>query len=185
MTDNTKDVKEKIKQTLIRQKQIKLPEPRPRRQKKIKMTKKTREAFLELLRQTCNVAGSARALGIAPNTIYTYRRSHPEFADEMDRVRDEAIANLEGEAYRRAFYGTEKPVFYKGKQCGTITEYSDSLMVTLLKGNLPEKYANNHNIELTGKDGGPIQVSQAKEKLLGLLNIEEGEILEGEFTEED
>lgn len=37
--------------------------------------------------------------------------------------------------------------------------YSDALLNTLLKGNLPKKYRENASVELTGADGGPVQVA--------------------------
>ena len=45
---------------------------------------------------------------------------------------------LEAEAYRRALEGREKPVgWYKGKPGGYVREYSDVLLMSLLKGASP------------------------------------------------
>ena len=41
---------------------------------------------------------------------------------------------LEAEARRRAVEGVRKPVFYQGVICGWVGEYSDTLLIFLLKG---------------------------------------------------
>ena len=50
---------------------------------------------------------------------------------------------MELEARRRAVKGTDKPVFQRGEQVGTIREYSDTLLMFLLKANKPEKFRDN------------------------------------------
>ncbi len=48
---------------------------------------------------------------------------------------------LEGEAIRRAFEGALQPTgWYRGQPGGYVREYSDELLILLLKGALPEKY---------------------------------------------
>jgi len=39
-----------------------------------------------------------------------------------------------------AIEGVDKVVFYKGQLCGTVKEYSDTLLAMLAKGFLAEKY---------------------------------------------
>lgn len=68
----------------------------------------------------------------------------------------QAARTLEDEAVRRAHEGLRKPVRYKGKIVGYETEYSDSLMLALLKANNPEKF--REHVEHSGRDGGPIDV---------------------------
>jgi hypothetical protein len=52
-----------------------------------------------------------------------------------------AAEALEAEAIRRGFEGVEEPVgWYKGQPGGYITRYSDTLLIFLLKGALPNKY---------------------------------------------
>ena len=46
---------------------------------------------------------------------------------------EDAIQQLELEARRRAFEGFDKPVFHAGEQCGLIRQYSDVLLMFLLK----------------------------------------------------
>jgi hypothetical protein len=44
---------------------------------------------------------------------------------------------LEEEAVRRAYHGTERPIFQKGVQVGSVKEFSDSLLMFLLKSRDP------------------------------------------------
>ena len=50
---------------------------------------------------------------------------------------------------RRASEGTLKPVFYQGKMCGEIREYSDTLLIFLLKARRPETYRERSDINST------------------------------------
>ena len=61
---------------------------------------------------------------------------------------------LEEEAIRRACRGVNEPVFYRGKVCGAIQKYSDTLLIVLLKALAPAKYREVH--ELQGEGGGPV-----------------------------
>ena len=66
-----------------------------------------------------------------------------EYREAFVLAQEEAADRLEDEAFRRAVEGVEKPVgWYKGKPGGVIREYSDVLLIFLLKGARPEKYAD-------------------------------------------
>ncbi len=60
----------------------------------------------------------------------------------------EACDILEGEAWRRAVQGVERPIHYQGAQVDTIREYSDTLLIFLLKGARPEKYRERFEMRL-------------------------------------
>jgi hypothetical protein len=60
---------------------------------------------------------------------------------------ERGTAALEDEAVRRAYHGVEEPVFYKGVQCGTVTKYSDKLLIMLLKARNPAKYREGSGAE--------------------------------------
>lgn len=118
--------------------------------------------FLTELRDTCNVTVACQRVGIATSTAYLHRREDPLFAERWGEALNEAVDLLEYEAQRRAFKGVDKPVFYLGEECGTITEYSDSLAKFLLESHRPHKYRANSRIELTGKDGNAIELSDTQ-----------------------
>lgn len=79
---------------------------------------------------------------------------------------------LEDEAVRRAHEGVLKPVFQQGKEVGHVREYSDALMVTMLKARRPEKFKDRVASEVSGKDGGPVRVALEAEQALGELMAE-------------
>src|SRR4051794_13562219 len=106
-----------------------------------------RPAFLAALGQTCNVVSACRAAQVSRRTAYYHREKYPRFRDAWDDAIDDAVDLMEAEARRRAVEGTERPVFYKGKQVGAIREYSDTLLIFLLKAHRPEKYRDNFDLK--------------------------------------
>jgi hypothetical protein len=65
-------------------------------------------------------------------------------------------AALENEAVRRAYHGVEKPVFYKGEVCGYTQDYSDTLLIFLLKARKPEVYREGSRAESAR---GPVSIN--------------------------
>lgn len=116
--------------------------------------------FLAHLARNPNVSGAARAAGVDRKTVYNFRDQDPDFAAAWDDAIEQSTDALVGECYRRAHEGTEKPVFYKGEACGTVTEYSDALAIVLLKAHRRPVYGDVSKVqsELSGPDGGPIRV---------------------------
>jgi hypothetical protein len=109
-----------------------------------------RPAFLEELGKRCNVAASCRAAKVDRKTVYVRRNTDDEFAEAWKEALEEGIEALELEARRRAEEGTLKPVFHKGEKCGEVQEYSDTLMIFLLKAARPDVYRERHLIEQEG-----------------------------------
>lgn len=132
---------------------------RPRMATKLTPEKKT--AFLAALAETGNVSRAAKAIDVARITVYEWRDEDEEFAASWERAKRVGMGLLEDEAFRRAFDGTKKPVFHQGTQCGTIREYSDTLTIFLLKAHDP-KYREKTGLELTGANGGPVQMSDSQ-----------------------
>jgi hypothetical protein len=126
-------------------------------------TAKKRREFLDALSKTGNVSHAARTAVISRRAVYEWRNEDESFKAEWDDAVEQATDLLEIEARRRAVEGTVKPVFYQGEKCGEIHEYSDVLLMFLIKGKRPE-YATERR-EHTGKDGGPqehnVRVTQA------------------------
>ncbi len=112
-----------------------------------------------MLAETANVRAAAVKTKIARGTWYDLRARDAEFKALWDQAVELGTEALEDEAVRRAHQGTEKPVFYQGKRCGSIQEYSDTLLIFLLKARRPEKYRDNSSVEISGKGGAPIEVA--------------------------
>ena len=110
-----------------------------------KLTAKKRDDFLTLLSEGHTVTHAARAIGVSRQCVYDHRADDEAFAAAMEEALIEGGEALEQEARRRAVEGVtqEKPIYSRdGKLIDTVvtTEYSDTLLIFLLKGRLPEKY---------------------------------------------
>ena len=127
------------------------------------------QAFLESLANSGNVTGSAAVAKISRQTLYKMRREDEEFRGLWDTAADLGIDALEDEATRRAAEGTEEPVYQGGKLVGTVRKYSDVLLIFMLKARRPERFKDRTATEHTGADGGPIEVTSARERLAGRI----------------
>ncbi len=100
--------------------------------------------FLRAYSETGNIYRACVDANVDRRTIYKWQEHDDQFALAMRQAEIEAIERLEEEARRRAYDGVvrEKGVYYQGARVGSaiVTEYSDSLLMFLLKGLKPEKY---------------------------------------------
>lgn len=107
-------------------------------------------AFLAAYAQVGNISEAAKLAKCHRSQHYVWL-SDAEYKSAFRSARREAIDRLEGEARRRAVDGVEEPVYQGGKQVGTVTRYSDTLLIFLLKGAKPRKYRDRHTVEHAGK----------------------------------
>ena len=107
------------------------------------------KAFLVAYALCGNVRAAARLARCARSQHYWWL-NQPAYAEAFAEAHAEACDALESEARRRAVKGVRKPVFYQGTICGSVCEYSDTLLIFLLKAALPEKYRDNVKTEHTG-----------------------------------
>jgi len=122
--------------------------------------------FLRCFEACASVTQSARWAKIVRRTHYDWLDQSQLYRDAFARAEKIAGRTLEDEAVRRAHEGLRKAVRYKGKIVGWESEYSDSLMLALLKGFLPDKYREKWSGELTGKDGKPLLAMDAIDKIV-------------------
>ena len=108
-------------------------------------------AFLDTLRDTCTIAKAVRAIGISRRQAYDLRSADPEFASGWENALDEGVDGLEFEAQRRAFEGTDDPVYQGGALVGHIRKYSDTLAMFLLKAHRPERFRERTEVKHTGE----------------------------------
>ena len=89
-------------------------------------------------------------VGISKQALYTRQwREDEQFQEALEIARAMAADTLEDEAWRRAVTGVQRPVgWYKGEVGGYLTEYSDALLIQLLKGHMPSRYTDR--VELKG-----------------------------------
>src|SRR5574341_2636416 len=97
-------------------------------------------AFLAAFGELATITHAARACHISVERHYKWLRGDPDYPSRFAEAGKVAADNLVREATRRAIEGVDKPVYQGGKMVGTIREYSDTLLIFLLKGALPDVY---------------------------------------------
>ena len=131
------------------------PRVRPTRRDKINAKKrKWQTRFLRHLREQGNITTAAALTGITRKTAYDARWTDPAFEREWEEAEDQAVELMEAEARRRAVHGTPRPVFHNGQQVGETIEYSDVLLIFLLKAHRPEKYRERHEVTVIDAQAG-------------------------------
>jgi hypothetical protein len=114
------------------------------------------KAFLAALRDGGNVYRACVCAGVARGAMYRLREADPVFASAWQEALEEAADRLEEEARRRAVEGLARKWFNSkgeplidpetGEQYFE-REYSDGLLMQLLKAARPRKYRDNVGIE--------------------------------------
>ncbi len=104
-----------------------------------KLTPEKKEKFFAELAEGQSVSAAAAAISISRNSMYAWRTKDEAFAKAWDEAIEAGTDTLEDEAVRRAKAG------------------SDTLLIFLLNGRRPEKF--KHRSELTGKNGGPVEIT--------------------------
>ncbi len=102
------------------------------------------------LAETGTRTRAAAIAGVHRSVLYTPQwKQDRAFQAALKAAEEVAADRLEAEAWRRAVEGVERPVgWYKGQPGGYVREYSDILLIFLLKGLRPEKY--RERMELKG-----------------------------------
>lgn len=98
--------------------------------------------FLEGLAEGMTIEDAAIGANSSRSQVYRWRKSDPEFATAWNDAYAIGASTLEAAAQRRAVDGTRRPVFHQGEVCGHITEYSDTLLIFLLKARDPERFCD-------------------------------------------
>jgi hypothetical protein len=114
-----------------------------------------RPLFIGALMEGASVNKAAKVAGIHFTTAFDRRKKDPEFARAWREAANVGTALLEEEAARRAYHGVIKPVFQKGVRVGYVREYSDVLLMFILKKRDPS-YRN---------DGGGVTVNNQQNNL--------------------
>ena len=129
--------------------------------------------FLKALSRGQAVRAAAASVGFDRRALYRLRSTDPLFAarwqEALSVSKDPPADPLELEAQRRAVEGTEKPVYRGGTLVGHTRDYSDSMLMFLLKAKYPEKYDRQKSERAesaAGKGGGPLDFAGARDALL-------------------
>ena len=108
---------------------------------------KRKAGFLSAFSECGNVTLACKMAGIGRKTHYRWLEADHRYAEAFREAEQAATDYLEAEAWRRAVEGVEKPAgWYKGKAGGSVREYSDTLLIFLLKGLRPDKYRERYQV---------------------------------------
>ena len=105
----------------------------------------------------------AEAIGVAASTIDYHCRYDPEFAEQLEESRQAWIdENLYLPALHRATHGVSKPIIggkFKNEVVCHVQEYSDTLMLAMLRAHKPEfKDKGDSKSGLGATGGGGVMV---------------------------
>src|SRR5262245_48960197 len=105
------------------------------------------ETFLRVYEDLGNIDRTCRETKIPESRHRYWLHNDYEYNQRFQLCRERAIRRMKEEAYRRAVSGVKKNVYQLGRHVGTITEYSDNLLMFLLKGACPEEFRENYKAE--------------------------------------
>ena len=108
-----------------------------------------RGVFIERLKATANVTVAAAGAGVTRQNVYQTRNRNKTFRRQWDEAIEDAVDLLAGEARRRAT-GVNRDVYYAGKIVGSEREYSDALLMFLLRAHRPQLYRDNVKMKHSG-----------------------------------
>lgn len=153
---------------------------------------RAQQLFLDSFRLNANITHSCRAAGIVRATFYRWQEHDETFSLRYKDAEHESNELVEGEIFRRAVRGVQRPLHFQGRlvtddqgQPVTVTDYSDTLLMFMAKKRMPQ-YRDRQQVamEVTGKDGGPIATQHEQTLSLDLraLSVEQLEALRQVLT---
>lgn len=121
-------------------------------------TLQNKKGFLKAYSERGTIGRACEDIGITRTTYYRWLEADPEFVAGCKLATAAFGEKLENEAFRRAHDGWDEPVFFRGEMQGHVHKYSDTLLIFLMKGNMPGKYHDKASVELTGREGKPLEI---------------------------
>ena len=105
-----------------------------------------KRAFLAAYAATCSITKAAEVAKVGRQCHYDWLASDQQYRAAFEQAKEQAAQTLEDEAIRRAYEGVERPVTIAGER-ELVREYSDTLLIFLLKGVRPEKYRERFDVK--------------------------------------
>lgn len=139
-------------------------------------------AYADQARKLCLLGATdsemADFFGVNEDTVHEWKKIHPEFSESITRGKLSADANVAERLYERAIgYSHEAvkifmPQGAPGPVYAPYTEHfpPDTQAASLwLRNRQPAKWRDKVVQEITGKDGGPVEVSNVRERIASRL----------------
>lgn len=113
---------------------------------------RAKHAFLSDFVRWANITSAVVAAGVTRGTYYTWLERDENFAAAVKLAGEAATERLEREAWRRATEGSPytRTSYWHGEPVGTDSkiEYSDQLLMLLLRARKPDTYRENVNVNV-------------------------------------
>lgn len=143
--------------------------------------------FLKAYTEELTIAGAIRVTGVDHTAHHYWMRSHGVYKRLFEDLREFVVEALEGEAFRRSYHGVTEAVFYQGEVCGSKTNYSDTLLMFLLRAANPDKYRERSTMDLNVKpidaDIAPALKQMSRETLRKIRELVEQDQLQNKLIE--
>jgi hypothetical protein len=155
------------------------PRKRPPRNRS---THDQQKAFIAAFALSANLSAAAKAVKIERARHYDWIEFDEPYRRAFEAVQDQAAQTLEDEAVRRAYEGIRRPMYYRGKPVKTggrrgrqvfEVEYSDTLLLALLKRFRPALYRDKVVAEVTGSIDLVERLQAGRQRLLQMQTKEE------------
>lgn len=132
-------------------------------QSKGKLRRQTK--FLKEYAISARISVAAEQAEIDRWTHYEWLKTDPDYAVRFRDTKELAIQQLEDEAIRRAKDGIDRPITVAGERVD-VKEFSDTLLIFMLKAMRPDVYRDRQSIEHTGAGGKPLLDIAAVDELI-------------------
>lgn len=106
-------------------------------------------AWLAAFEREGMVSAACKTAKVGRSTVYD-ARSDPDFAKAWDDIEASTTDRMESESLRRGMDGFDKAVYHQGQVVGKERQYSDTLLIFMLKARKPETYRENVKVEHAG-----------------------------------
>lgn len=116
------------------------------------------ERFLKHFARLGTITHASRQAKLDPTSHSGWMTTDPTYPERFEKAVQAANDELENEARRRAVIGVTKPILHKGEVVETVQEYSDTLLIVLMKGGMPEKYRERYDARISADAPIPVAV---------------------------
>lgn len=163
-----------------------------RKARQPRLTTQTKNKIVKTIAETGDEATACATYNVGAASFRLALEKDHSFAERVSNAKRLYLAELEQEAKRRAVNGVTRKKYYQGEEIGEEQEYSDKLMVELLRAAAPEKYSRKTNVE--NNTTVNVEADQGmRQKLAAALKIplnstptplEDEDAIDGEYQED-
>lgn len=110
-----------------------------------------RPAWLAAFEAEGTVSAACARANVGRTTVYRTRQADEDFALAWADIEEQTTERMEREAYRRGVEGVPRDIYHQGQVVGAERQFSDVLLIFMLKSRRPERYRDNVKVEHAGE----------------------------------